>query len=304
MNDAELIHELLPKVGELLERHLKSSKEWFPHTFVPWERAVALETDTEWDPRAFPLPDAVRSALFVNLLTEDNLPYYHAHIASVLGKKSEAWLEWNHRWTAEEARHSIVIRDYLVVTQAIDPFELERGRMQQMSTAIVPEPPTIADTLAYVALQELATRISHRNTGKLLNDPAGMDVMARVAKDENLHFLFYRDAFTELLAIDPSTAMLALERQVRDFEMPGVGIPNFKHHAHAIAQAHIYDLQLHHDQILQPVVLRHYDIENVTGLSDEAEKARESMLVRIERTGKAARRLAERAAQAEAEAVS
>jgi acyl-[acyl-carrier-protein] desaturase len=302
MNDAELLHELQPKVAELLDRHLKTSKEWFPHTFVPWERGVELNEDTEWDPRAFPLPDAVRSALFVNLLTEDNLPYYHAHIARVLGRKSEAWLDWNHRWTAEEARHSMVIRDYLVVTQAIDPFVLERARMHQMSTAVVPEPPTIADTLAYVALQELATRISHRNTGKMLNDEVGMDVMARVAKDENFHFLFYRDAFTELMAMDPSTAILALERQVRDFKMPGVGIPDFNKHAHAIAQAGIYDLMLHHDQILQPVVMRHYGVENLEGLTDEAEKARLALITRIARTGKAARRLAERSEQDAAEA--
>lgn len=301
MNDVHLLSELQPKVEALLERHLKTSKEWFPHTFVPWERGAELNVEEDWDPKAFPLPDAVRSALFVNLLTEDNLPYYHAHIAGILGKKSEAWTTWNHRWTAEEARHSMVIRDYLIVSQAIDPFELERARMHQMSTAVVPEPPTVADTLAYVSLQELATRISHRNTGKLLNDPAGYDVLARVATDENFHFLFYRDAFTELLAIDPSTAMIALEKQVREFAMPGVGIKNFNHHAHLIAQAGIYDMLIHHDQILQPVVIRHFGVENLTGLNDEAEKARDSLLKRIERTGKAAKRLAERQAEMSAE---
>lgn len=296
MNDLQLLTELQPKVETLVERHLKTSKEWFPHTFVPWERGAALDKDaTEWDPHAFPLPEAVRSALFVNLLTEDNLPYYHAHIASVLGRENEAWVTWNHRWTAEEARHSMVIRDYLVVSQAIDPWELERARMHQMSTAVVPEPPTLADTLAYVSLQELATRISHRNTGKLLDDPAGYDVLARVATDENFHFLFYRDAFSALLELDPSTGMIALEKQVREFAMPGVGITNFNHHAHMIAQAGIYDLQLHHDQILQPVVIRHFDVQNITGLTDEAEKARDSLLKRIDRTGKAAKRLAERA---------
>jgi len=298
MNDAAILHELQAKAEELLERHLKTSKEWFPHTLVPWERGVDMSEGYEWDPRAFPLPDAVRSSLFVNLLTEDNLPYYHAHIASVLGTgRNEAWNMWTYRWTAEEARHSMVIRDYLVVTQAIDPFELERARMHQMSTAVVPEPPSVADTLSYVSLQELATRIAHRNTGKLVEDPAGYDVMARVATDENHHFLFYRDLFGELLAVDPSTGILALERQVRDFAMPGVGIPGFKHHAHLIAKAGIYDLSLHHDQILQPVVMRHYDVANIEGLSAEAEQARASLISRIERTGRAAKRLAERQAE-------
>ena len=301
MNDADLLHELTPKAEELLERHLKTTKEWFPHTLVPWERGASLDVDADWDPRAFPLPDAVRSALFVNLLTEDNLPYYSAHIAGVLGRKQEAWKDWNHRWTAEEDRHAMVIRDYLTVSQAIDPFELERARMHQMSTAVVPEPPTVAETFAYVALQELATRISHRNTGKILEDPAGYNVMARVATDENHHFLFYRDVMTALIEIDPSTGVIALDRQVRDFQMPGTGIPNFKHHAYAIAKAGIYDLTAHHDQILQPVVLRHYKIEELEGLSPEADQARESLLTHVSRIGKAARRMAARQAEDAAE---
>lgn len=296
MNDEAILNELQPKVEQLLERHLKASKEWFPHTLVPWERGAQLDVD-QWDPQAFPLPDAVRSALFVNLLTEDNLPYYHAHIASVVGRKQEAWMDWNHRWTAEEDRHAMVIRDYLTVSQAIDPFELERARMQQMSTAVVPRPPSVADTISYVSLQELATRISHRNTGKLLDDPAGYAVMARVATDENHHFLFYRDLFSGIMEIAPSEGMVSLERQVREFQMPGTGIPNFKSHAYAIAKAGIYNLELHHDQILQPVVMRHYDIENVTGLNDEGERARDALVKRIERTGKAAKRAAARQAE-------
>lgn len=302
MNDEAILHELTPKAEELLERHMRTTKEWFPHSLVPWERGVSMAEGYEWDPRAFPLPDVVRSSLFVNLLTEDNLPYYSAHIAGILGRKHEAWTEWNHRWTAEEDRHAMVIRDYLMVTQAVDPYELERARMQQMTTAIVPEPPSVADTLAYVALQELATRISHRNTGKMVEDPAGYEVMARVATDENFHFLFYRDAFNELLKIDPSTGVIALERQVREFEMPGTGIPNFKRHAYAIAKAGIYDVASHHDQILQPVVMRHYKVDQLEGLSPEAEQARQALVTRIERTGKAARRLVERRAEDEAAA--
>ena len=297
MNDAELLYELNGNAAQLLERHLKASKEWFPHVYVPWERGAKLKVEEGWDPNEFPLPDAVRSSLFVNLLTEDNLPYYHAHIAGITGRANEAWLEWNHRWTAEEARHSIVIRDYLVVSQAIDPYELERGRMAQMSMAVVPEPPTVADTIAYVSLQELATRISHRNTGKLVEDEAGYNIMARVATDENHHFLFYRDLFSALIEADPSTAVMALYRQVRDFEMPGVGIPNFKKHALAIANAGIYDLTSHHDQILQGVVMRHYKVDQLEGLSPEAEEARAALIKHIGRVGRGAKIEASRRAE-------
>jgi len=88
--------------------------------------------------------------------------------------------------------------------------------------------------------------------------------------------------------------VIALERQVREFEMPGVGIVDFADHANAIAKAGIYDLAAHHEQILVPVVLRHWNVEELTGLTDEAERARDALLSFIERVGRVGRRLARR----------
>jgi acyl-[acyl-carrier-protein] desaturase len=291
-DDLRLIHELMPAAEKLMERHSSASKEWFPHLYVPWSRGRDFAPDEEWDPNEFPVPEAVRDALFVNLLTEDNLPYYFHTIDNVFGPG--VWAEWIRRWTAEEQRHSIVIRDYLMVTRALDPMELERGRMAQVSGAVVPEPATPADTLVYVALQELATRVSHRNTGKLLGDPVGYEVMARVAADENLHYLFYRDVVTEAIALDPSAVVVAIDRQVREFEMPGTGIHNFAARAASIARAGIYDLALHYDQVLVPVVLRHWKLEEIEGLTPEAEECRTRVLAYMARLESVARRLAER----------
>jgi acyl-[acyl-carrier-protein] desaturase len=288
-----LLAELEPTAARLLDRHLASAKEWFPHEIVPWSQGRDFEPGYEWSPDEVQLTPEVRSALFVNLLTEDNLPYYFRTIESMFGRDS-AWGTWSRRWTAEEGRHSIVIRDYLTVTRAIDPVHLERARMAQVECGEVPEPETPHDGFAYVALQELATRIAHHNTGKLLDDKAGYEVMKRVASDENRHHLFYRDMVTAALEVDPSGMVCALERQVRTFEMPGTGILDFEQHAKAIAKAGIYDFLIHHDQILVPVVLRHWDIEALEGLDAEAEKARAALVKRIERIGKAGRRLAER----------
>jgi acyl-[acyl-carrier-protein] desaturase len=171
---------------------------------------------------------------------------------------------------------------------------LERARMAQMTAAVVPEPDTVPEALSYVALQELATRISHRNTGKLLEDRVGFDVMARVAADENLHYLFYRDLVTRSMELEPSRTMQAIERQVRDFEMPGVGIIDFSAHAAAIARAGIYDFTIHHEQILVGVVLRHWKVESVPGLDDDGERARDRLLAYIDRVGRISRRLLER----------
>lgn len=301
MDAGELLAELEPVAARLLDRHLAQSKEWFPHALVPYSRGRDFEPDYEWSPEEAGVPAEVRSSLFVNLLTEDNLPYYFRTIESMFGRES-AWGEWSRRWTAEEARHSIVLREYLTVTRAIDPVELERARMAQMSCGQVPEPDTPQDGLVYVSLQELATRIAHLNTGKLVGDRVAYDIMKRVASDENRHHLFYRDLTAAALEVDPSGMVIAMERQVREFEMPGTGIVDFDRHARAIARAGIYDFQIHHDQILVPVVLRHWGVEELTGLSDAAERARESLLKRIERIGRAGRRMArQREEQARAE---
>jgi acyl-[acyl-carrier-protein] desaturase len=291
--DAALIAELAPIAESQIGRHLDAAKEWFPHEMVPWSRGSDFTEGEEWDPHAFAMPDGVRSALFVNLLTEDNLPHYYRTISSHFGRL-DAWGEWSRRWTAEEQRHGIVIRDYLTVTRAVDPVALERARMSQLSGGVVPEPDTAIEVLAYVAMQELATRISHRNTGKLLDDPAGFAIMARVAADENLHHIFYRDLVTAALAIDPSMTVIAIEKQVRDFQMPGVGIPEFTEHAKRIAAAGIYNFQLHYEQILAPMVLRQWRFEALEGLSGEAEAARERTLKYLAKMDRVVQRMQER----------
>ena len=73
--------------GRLLDRHLSHAKEWFPHELVPWElgrRCVPGETPHMDGPA---LADGVMSALFVNLLTEDNLPHYFHCIAASVGTR-------------------------------------------------------------------------------------------------------------------------------------------------------------------------------------------------------------------------
>jgi acyl-[acyl-carrier-protein] desaturase len=299
MDDTALLAELEPTADRLLERHLNSAKEWFPHQLVPWSRATDFEPGEAWVAPPDAPPPAVASALFVNLLTEDNLPYYSMVLDKAFGGDG-AWGEWARRWTAEEGRHSIVIRDWLTATRAIDPVELERGRMAQVCGGQVPWPGNAFRALVYVTLQELATRIAHHNTGKLLDDESGYEVMKRVAADENMHFLFYRDITTAAMELDPSATVIAIEAEVKGFAMPGLGIPGFVGHAKAIAGAGIYDFAVHNDQIIAPVVLRHWKLEELTGLSDEAERARDRTVAYIARLGKAAARLKNRRAEKQA----
>lgn len=298
MDEATLLRELEPVAAKLLDRHLGVAKEWFPHEMVPYSRGKDFEPGYEWKPEdadfgaaGSEINEAVRAALFVNLLTEDNLPYYFRDIDRLFGSDS-AFGEWSRNWTAEEGRHSIVIRDYFTVTRALDPVELERARMIQVRGGQVPTPGGMTEALAYVSMQELATRISHRNTGKFMTDPIGTEIMSRVGNDENLHHLFYRDLTAAALEIDPSGTVLGIEQAVRNFAMPGQGIPDFDRLAKEIAKVGIYDLLIHHDQILVPCIKRHWKLEEITGLSDEAERARESIFSRMEKTERVGKRLA------------
>ena len=297
MDQAALIEELEPVAAKLLERHMGVAKEWFPHELVPYSRGKDFEPGRQWVPEdadfgtaGTEIDEAVRSALYLNLLTEDNLPYYFRDIDRLFGSDT-AFGEWARNWTAEEGRHSIVMRDYFTVTRALDPIALERGRMIQVRGGQVPTPNDAFEGLAYVSMQELATRISHRNTGKLMKDEMGTAIMSRVGNDENLHYLFYRDLTSAALELDPSSTVLGIERAVRTFSMPGLGIPNFDAMSREVAKAGIYDLLIHHDQILEPVIMRHWKLMELTGLSDEAEAARESIIKRMARTAKVGKRL-------------
>ena len=74
--DVRLLADLEPSVERLYERHLQQTREWHPHALVPWSRGEDYAPDYEWSPDDAGLSPEARSALFVNVLTEDNLPYY------------------------------------------------------------------------------------------------------------------------------------------------------------------------------------------------------------------------------------
>jgi acyl-[acyl-carrier-protein] desaturase len=280
VDDDQILAALSAVADVLLARHLDSTKEWFPHELVPRGSRDGYEQT---------LPAGVRSALTINLLTEDNLPYYLVGLTRQFGDL-EPWWTWVRRWTAEEMRHAIVLRDYMTTTGAVDLVELERLRMRHVSDGVVPAPPAVPEALVYLTLQELATRIAHWNTGEHL-DEVGRTVMHRVATDENLHHLFYRDVVSAGIQLDPSRFVQAIDSQVRHFTMPGVGIPGFAEHTRAIADCGIFSANLLLEQVLAPCALRHWRIDHLAGLSPQAERARDRTMAFLDRLALIAARL-------------
>ena len=276
LTNLQLLQELEPVVERLLNRHLSMFKEWNPHDYIPWsdgKNFYALDGQ-DWEPGQSRLPDVAQVAMVQNLLTEDNLPSYHREIAMNFSMDGP-WGQWVNRWTAEEARHSTALRDYLVVTRAVDPVELEKLRLEQMTRGFSPGQnqqgdmfaESVFDSVMYVSFQELATRVSHRNTGKASNDPIAEQLMARVSHDENLHMIFYRDVSGAGLDVAPNQAMKSVHRILRNFKMPGFTVPEFRRKAVIIAVGGVYDPRIHLNEVVMPVLKkwRIFEREDFTG---------------------------------------
>ena len=118
--------------------------------------------------------------------------------------------------------------------------------------------------------------MSHRNTGRASGDPHCERILTRVAADENLHMLFYRNLLAAAFEFAPDDTMRAVTEVVTGFQMPGHTIDGFLRKSVAIANAGIYDLRLHLDDVLSPV-LRQWRVFEMTGLGPEGEKARDEL---------------------------
>ena len=296
-----LFKQLEAAVEENLDRHLAAAEDWMPHEYVPWSegRNFAALSGEPWSVEQSGLSTAARTAMEVNLLTEDNLPSYHRELGHTFGRHG-AWGAWVNRWTAEEGRHASCIRDYLLVTRGVDPERLERARMATLQAGWDAGNKPLLHACAYVSFQELATRVSHRNTGRYCEDPIAERLLARIAMDENLHMIFYRNLVQAALEIAPNQTLRAIADEVAGFVMPGSVVPGFARKAVQIAQAGIYDLRIHHDDVVMPL-LRHWRVFEAAGLDAEGEQAQQDLAATLEALDARATRFVERRAETQTE---
>ncbi|MDG2906856.1 MAG: acyl-ACP desaturase [Acidimicrobiales bacterium] len=271
----ELIQTVEPDIRSLMDTHRKRREHWYAHEVVPWEQGRNYR-DEPWDESQATISRPVRTALVLNLLTEDNLPYYHARISGTFPDDS-AMADWSKLWTAEEGQHSIAIRDYLLTSRNCDPRSLEDDRLATVTRGWSIAFTDPVDIFNYTSAQELATRVSHRNAGVQADDPIAYELMNRVAIDENHHFMFYRGVTTAMLREGPSLVLKSLRRVLGNFSMPGTEIPNFQRRAVEIARTGIYNLRVHAEQVVQPL-LRYWKIGDIGGLDAEASEAQDELM--------------------------
>ncbi|MDH3306456.1 MAG: acyl-ACP desaturase [Acidimicrobiia bacterium] len=271
----ELLESVSPAIRALMDDHRQRREHWYAHEVVPWEKGRNFREDP-WDESQCTISPEARTSLVLNLLTEDNLPYYHAEIEAH-STEHEVLSEWTHLWTAEEGQHAIAIRSYLLTTRNCDPRELEDDRLATMEAGFSTGLPNPVAIFAYTAAQELATRVSHRNAGKITDDEVAYELMTRIAADENHHFMFYRGAISAMLEQNASAVLPEIYRVLSDFKMPGIGMPKYLRRAVEMAKAGVYNMRIHHDRVLQPL-LRDWKIESLTGLTTAAQEIQEKIM--------------------------
>jgi acyl-[acyl-carrier-protein] desaturase len=173
--------------------------------------------------------------------------------------------------------------------------------MQHMIAGYDSGDKTALQAVAYVSFQELATRVSHRNTGKATGCPLAEQLLTRIAQDENLHMIFYRNMIAAAFEIAPDQTMAAVRDEVVGFQMPGANMPDFLRNSVIIAKAGIYDLRLHHDAVISPV-LKFWNVFDREGLGPTGEQAREELAKFVAQLDEQASRFVEQRERARAKA--
>ena len=248
----ELLYSIEPQVKEALDNHRKVRRDWYPHEVLPWGRGIDFR-EVPWSQDQSPLRPEVKLALETNLLTEDNLPYYHSHIERFLDQ-SGVWKEWNRLWTAEEAQHGESMRDYLYLLRVTDPKQIADERKAVMEVGFDRHFADPLELFAYTSAQELATRISHLRTGQRADEPVCLELLKLISRDENFHYVFYRNVVDLALGIDPDLTLPAVMNQLYSFEMPGSGMSNFEFRQLTISNAGIYGVKEHREQVIEPIL--------------------------------------------------
>jgi len=296
----ETLNHLEDKVKEWMEAHIAKRKLWFSSEFLPADEKMSDDQEsviTKLRDRVRGMKDPVRVAVAVNLLTEEGLPHFHRLIAKHLGDES-FWAKWNNMWTAEEDRHGCILRDYARDGRLFRFKEIEMMQYHYLESGFNPDwDRDPYKVFVYTTLQERATQISHKNTGKLAgsDEPLLEGILDSIAADEAKHFTFYRNVFKAILEIDPNRALVSASAIMPAIDMPGISMPNFRDMADVVRRVGIYG-PWDYKKIVEEAI-KFWNIELLTGVNDLASKAQEKILSIPKRLEKVAEYIEQRTAK-------
>lgn len=300
MKNIEVLDALENDVELILSKHVNSRKNWYPHEIIPWEKYSEIKKNG-FEYNVDKVSKNLVSALYLLIMTEDNLPWYARTITGFIGNQNRdtVWNHWLQQWVAEEDNHSYAIRNYITLNGLMNPFYLEDARMHQIKSGLVPEGANAAEWLTYATIQELAGRSMYlRVADELRADSNGYNIIKKITSDENRHFIFYRDVCKKGFEKLPSEFIIALANASINFQLPanfsGSGVLDFEYHSRSMADGGFYNLEIYIEEVLKPVI-SFWQIDQLKNLSKEAEKSLHDIHSYIEKSTALINRVKDRA---------
>lgn len=270
---------LEPRILELYETHKERSEkiDWGYHDYLPWDKAQDFRR-VPWNESQVTLPKGIITAVETALLTEVNLPWFTSHLDQTFKGSLTCIRDFVHTWTAEEDQHSNLLETYLLITRNVDPKRLHQLHKQTVEMGWSPDYETPFETMVYTSLQELATMVFYNNVAKEAKayDKDLDQLLKRLAKDETLHYAFYRDVIKYHLELEPNYCYY-LGKVIMNFQMPGTVMPDFEDRMSIIAKEANYGPLEYFDQVLEAII-EYWEIEKLRPIAPEAEKARLEIL--------------------------
>lgn len=306
----EVMQFLEKSIDTFVENYLiPVEKIWQPTDLLPNSESETFLQDVK-DLReiAKDLPYDFWVVLVGDTITEEALPTYESWLMDVEGvsqkgeKGDNGWAKWLRQWTGEENRHGDVLNKYLYLSGRVNMREVEITTQHLINDGF--DPGTDRDpykNFVFTSFQELATYISHNRVSKLAKQ-FGEKKLAKlcnlVAGDEMRHHLAYSDFVDRIFKIDPSEMMLAFQYMMKQkITMPanliresgeaiGTAFEKFSESAQRIG---VYTA-LDYVDILQKLIDK-WEIDKISNLTGEAEKARDYLMRLPERMTRLAERM-------------
>jgi len=293
----EVMQFLEKDVSALMEKYLiPIDSIWQPTDFLPNSETTDdsfFEELTEIRELAKEIPYDLWVVLVGDMITEEALPTYESWLMDVEGidqvNGENGWGKWVRQWTGEENRHGDVLNKYLYLSGRVNMKEIEKTTQHLIADGF--DIGTDRDpykNFVYTSFQELATYISHNRVAKLAKDYGNkrLSKMCKIiAGDEMRHHHAYSEFVERIFTIDPSQMMMAFHYMMKQkITMPahflresggkiGTAFEEFSNTAQRIG---VYTATDYVD-ILQKLIDR-WDIGKITGLNEEAEKARDYLM--------------------------
>mmetsp|Transcript_11187 Transcript_11187/g.23178 ORF Transcript_11187/g.23178 Transcript_11187/m.23178 type:complete len:416 (+) Transcript_11187:207-1454(+) len=278
----EMVTEILLETGE---------KSWQPQDYLPDLSQDGWEDDVkELRAMAKELPDEVMVVLVGDMVTEEALPTYQTLLNTFegcddpTGDSDSAWAKWSRGWTSEENRHGDLLNKYLYLSGKCDMRAIEVTIQHLITSGFNPQAQQDPYRgFVYTSFQERATKISHGNVGKLASESGDTNlkrICAKIAGDEARHEKAYQVFSQEILNRDPEGLIMTFGDMMRgQIVMPAELMtdgadPDLYENFSAVAQKLGVYTAIDYAEIIGHLVKR-WDLENLEGLSAEAEKERE-----------------------------